>query len=235
VDAEQIVSAMHAFAQQYGYEYQIQLEDSMIANALVSGSIVKINRNAKISSIDLTALLHHELGVHLVTTLNARSQPLKILSLGSPVNTRAQEGLAILAEYLSGSLTVSRLKTLALRVMAVDSMLKEKDFKQTFMMLKEDYKVADERAFTITARAYRGDGFTKDYLYLQGLSQILSAYENRPDFNNLLCGKVSLEQLDLVSRLVAKGYVAAPCFISPALANSNKIDSLHQFIAHAIK
>ena len=76
------------------------------------------------------ALAHHEIGVHLVTTLNGRAQPLKVLSIGCPLNTMTQEGMTILAEYLAGCLTIKRLKILALRVLAVDSMLKEKDFRQ---------------------------------------------------------------------------------------------------------
>ena len=43
------------------------------------------------------------------------------------------------------------------------------------------------------------------------------------------------EVQDSSSQVDAEQIVAAPCFISPALANSNNIDNLHQFIAHAIK
>jgi len=137
VDADGIAKALDAFAKTHGYRYSLTIVDTMIANALVSGHVVKVNRSAKINATELSALAHHELGVHLVTTLNAREQPLKVLSLGSPVNTTTQEGIAILCEYLSGNLTVNRLKVLALRVLAVQSLLIEKDFRKTFLMLKE--------------------------------------------------------------------------------------------------
>lgn len=235
VAADEIVAKLTTFADAQGYSYQIKLDDSMIANILVSGTTVKVNSSARISSTEVNALLHHELGVHLVTTLNGRSQPLKVLSLGCPVNTMTQEGLAILCEYLAGFMTLPRLKVLALRVLAVDSMIEEKDFKKTFLFLKEEHRITDDLAFTITARVYRGGGLSKDYLYLRGLHTMLNAYETRADFTNLLCGKVSIDHLPLVSRAIENGFLKAPDLISPSIANPVENDAIKQFIAHAIK
>lgn len=234
-NSEEIVNILTEFAEAQGYSYQIKLDDSMIANILVSGTTVKVNSGAKISTTEVNALTHHELGVHLVTTLNGRGQPLKILSLGSPVNTMTQEGLAILSEYLAGFMTVPRLKVLALRVLAVDSMISEKDFKKTFLLLKEEHSVPEDLAFTITARVYRGGGLSKDYLYLRGLHTMLNAYETRADFTNLLSGKVSIDHLSLVSRIIDKGFLNPPDLISPAIASPVENDAIKQFIAHAIK
>lgn len=235
LDAEEIRDHLESFALKHQYSYEIRLEPSMIANALVSGKVVKINTQAKISHTETQALAHHELGVHLVTTLNAQQQPLNILSLGSPLNTKTQEGLAILCEYLTGFLTLPRLKVLALRVIAVQSMIKERDFKRTFALLKEQYGASDEQAFTITARVYRGGGFTKDFLYLQGFSQILDAFENQENFHNLLSGKASLDQLPTITSLIDKGYLMPPKYISPAIAQPADLDDIKRFVAHAIR
>lgn len=235
VNTDRIVEYLNHFGRQHSYEFTTKIDPGMIANALVSGTTVKINAHAKILPVDLYALAHHELGVHLVTTLNARLQPLKILSLGSPVSTTTQEGLAILCEYLAGHLTLSRLKTLALRVIAVESLIKERDFKKTFSLLKEQHNVADELAFTITSRVYRGGGFTKDYLYLQGFHKLLNAYETQAGFKNLLAGKASMKQLPLITKLIDKGYLTPPALISPAIADPQPLDPIKQFLAHAIK
>lgn len=235
LSSSEIVTQLEAFAKAQGYDYDLKIVDNMIANAMVSGKTVKVNRKAVVPQIEVTALAHHELGVHLLTTLNARKQPLKILSLGCPVNTTTQEGIAILCEYLSGCLTLSRIRILALRVIAVKSMIEEKDFKRTFLTLKERYNIADNQAFTITARVYRGGGFTKDYLYLQGFHQMLNAYEQCDNFTHLLSGKVSAEYLDLISRLIDKSYLKAPQYISPAIQEPAPIDDVQRFIAHAIK
>ncbi len=234
-DVNYITAILTAFAEKEGYEYQLILNSSMIANALVSGLKVKINSAAQVSDIEAQALAHHELGVHLLTTLNARSQPLKILSLGCPVNTMTQEGLAILSEYLAGCMTIKRLKMLALRVLAVESMIKEKNFRTTFLFLKEQHHIDDNQAFTITARVYRGGGFTKDYLYLQGFHQVLNAYEQAPDFNNLLTGKTSLDYLDVITRLIEKGILIAPIKLTPAFLNPGTHDDIQKFVTHAIK
>ncbi|MDD1781936.1 flavohemoglobin expression-modulating QEGLA motif protein [Enterovibrio sp. ZSDZ35] len=235
VDAQGIQHIMEAFAQGEGYDYQLLIDDNMIANALVSGTSVKINSCAQVPLIEANALAHHELGVHLVTTLNARAQPLKILSLGCPVNTMTQEGMAILSEYLAGHLSIKRLKILALRVLAVESMIKDKSFRTTFMMLKEQYGVERNLAFTITARVFRGGGFTKDYLYLKGFHEVLNAYEQEEGFMNLLCGKTALKHLPQINRLVEKGIFIPPKKITPSFNAPQDNDEIRRFITHAIK
>lgn len=218
-DSRAIARFMQNFAQRNGYECEIQVLDGMLANALVSGSRVKINHAAYITTDELEALAHHEMGVHLLTTLNGRQQPLKVLSLGCPANTNTQEGLAILCEYLSGHFSIKRLRTLALRVLAVESMIKDRDFRHTFMLLKEQYKASDLQAFTTTARVYRGGGLTKDYLYLRGFREVLNAYDKLgDDFSLLLCGKTELKYFELIRSLVSKEIFTQPKFISPALS-----------------
>ena len=235
IGSTEITAILREFAEKERYDYQLQIDDTMIANALVSGKTVKVNSAARINQTEAMALAHHELGVHLATTLNARSQPLKLLSLGCPINTTTQEGMAILSEYLSGYMTIKRLKILALRVLAVQSLITEKSFRRTFLLLKEQHNVEPEQAFDITARVYRGGGFTKDYLYLQGFHQVLNAYEQDANFNNLLAGKTSLEYLPHVSRLIDKGLLATPTRLPPAFSNPVVSDATQQFVIHAIK
>lgn len=235
VSIDDIKRYFESFADANQYPLELSIETDMMANALVSGSHVKISDKAKLTNIQLKALAHHELGVHLVTTLNAQSQPLKVLQLGSPVNTTAQEGLAMLCEYLAGFMTFERLSTLALRVVAVNSMIVEKDFKRTFNLLMDEYQVEANKAFTICSRVYRGGGFTKDYLYLKGFQQVLEAYRNKQNISNLLCGKVSYEQLPLITQLVEQGYFITPKFISPAIRRPLVTDSVLKFITSAIK
>ncbi|MCA0935424.1 flavohemoglobin expression-modulating QEGLA motif protein [Vibrio alginolyticus] len=235
-DSHSIARYMEHFAHSNGYECEIQVLDGMLANALVSGSRVKINSAAYISNDELAALAHHELGVHLLTTLNGRKQPLNVLSLGCPANTNTQEGLAILCEYLSGHFSIKRLRTLALRVLAVESMIKERDFRHTFRLLKEQYHASDIQAFTITSRVYRGGGLTKDYLYLRGFREVLNAYDQLgDDFFLLLCGKTELKYFDLIRSLVNKGIFTRPELISPALSKPQQTNPIHRYIVSALK
>ncbi|MBD1556901.1 flavohemoglobin expression-modulating QEGLA motif protein [Vibrio sp. S9_S30] len=235
-DCNEIAAFMQQFCTEHGYVGEIEISTSMIANALVSGSKVKINAAASISTQEMHALAHHELGVHLLTTINARMQPLKLLSLGCPVNTTTQEGLAILCEFLSGHFSLKRLRTLALRVAAVESMITDRDFRRTFLLLKEQYKTDDMTAFTITSRVYRGGGYTKDYLYLSGFREILNAYDQLGDeFNLLLAGKTEIRYFSTIKALVEEGILLPPKLISPAIAKPALTDPIYKFVANALK
>ncbi|MGK0291436.1 MAG: hypothetical protein ACI86H_002904, partial [bacterium] len=153
-------------AHHYGIHCQVEITDKIIATAMVTNPhrTILINKNLHLNEIQMNALIHHELGVHMVTTVNSELQNLKVFKLGLPGNTYSQEGLAILSEYQSGHLPLSRLKTLALRVIAVRMMVKNYDFSRTFKILINDYNLKEDEAFKLTARVYRGGGFTKDFL-----------------------------------------------------------------------
>jgi uncharacterized protein (TIGR02421 family) len=223
---EEIKKILIQFAENNNLPYNLRIEENMIANALVSGNTIKLNKNAKLSVSDTNALAHHEMGVHLVTTLNARQQPL---------NTMTQEGLAILSEYLSDNLTIKRLKILALRVVAVQSMIKEKSFRKSFFLLKEEYGASNDIAFSVCSRIYRGGGFVKDYLYMQGFHKMLNAYENEPNFNLLFAGKTSVDYLPQISRLIDRGILHKPQYVSNIFQNPTSLSEIKQYIAHAIK
>lgn len=232
---EDIKHILVNFAEQNNWQHTLKIDENMLANALVTGTTIKLNKNAKLGISDTHALAHHEIGVHLVTTLNARAQPLKILEVGNPSNTMTQEGLAILSEYLSDNLTIKRLKILALRVVAVESMIKEKSFRKTFLLLKDEYGASNEIAFAVSSRIYRGGGFVKDYLYLQGFHKMLNAYETEDDFLALFAGKTSIDYLPHISRLISKGILLKPEFISPIFKQPCQLSEIKQYIAHAIK
>ena len=91
-----------------------------------------LNENHTFSQNEINILTNHEIGVHMVTTFNAINQPLKIFSHGFPNYEETQEGLAVFSEYMSNNLTITRLKELAYRVIAVDTLAKGYPFSRTF-------------------------------------------------------------------------------------------------------
>jgi len=145
-------------------------------------------------------LANHEIGVHLVTTFNAKKQPLKIYEFGTPFNVESQEGLAVFSEYYSGSLTLTRLRELALRVILADRVVKDYSFSSSFDLLLTTYGLDRDTAFKMVTRLYRGGGFTKDRLYLSGLYQLLT-YGNDLPLDWLLAGKTSLAYVDLIQEI----------------------------------
>ena len=53
-----------------------------VVGLLVSQSKLLISQSAKIPAVRVNALLHHEIGTHLVTFFNGRAQPFKQLYIG---------------------------------------------------------------------------------------------------------------------------------------------------------
>ena len=134
----------------YGFEGRIKVVKKAVSSAMVINSkkMVLIKEGAKFSQNEMQYLSEHEIGVHMLTTMNAANNKLKIFSVGLPVNTRTGEGMAVLSEYLSGNFTMKRLRELALRVIAIDMMCNGSDFKGCFSHLIEKYKTDKNFAFT---------------------------------------------------------------------------------------
>lgn len=195
------------FAKQYDFPLNIKFSNHIAADAMVSNisRTLLIKKNAKFSNNALLTLANHEIGVHLVTTFNGLVQPLKIFSNGFPKNVETQEGLAVFSEYMSGALTLRRLKELAHRVLASDSLIKGYSFSDTFDLIHNQYKLNRNEAFAITLRAHRGGGFTKDRLYLSGLQKIYKRYLREASMDELLTGKVTLEHEKDIKHLLNLG------------------------------
>ena len=195
------------FARQYDFPLNIYFTTNLSAEAMVSNArqALLIKRNTTFSKNQLLTLANHEIGVHLVTTFNGLLQPLKIFSHGFPKNVETQEGLSVFSEYMSGALTLRRLKELSYRVLASDSLIKGYSFADTFDLIHGTYKLNRNDAFTITLRAHRGGGFTKDRLYLSGLKKIYRRYKKGESMDRLLTGKVSLDYEERIKYLQGLG------------------------------
>ncbi|WP_370979827.1 flavohemoglobin expression-modulating QEGLA motif protein [Agaribacterium sp. ZY112] len=198
-------------ANKYGMKCKVEFSSKLVASAMVSNArrAVMISKGLSMPEIEVRALVEHELGVHMATTLNSNAQRLKVFSLGLPGNTLTQEGLAILNEYHSGNMTLGRLKTLALRVVAVKQMLKYGSFKHTYAYLHEEEGMPVDKAFGLSLRVHRGGGFTKDYLYLNGVSRALSLHKHC-DIRNLYVGKTGFDFLPVINEMVERQLVEAP-------------------------
>ena len=226
-----------AYSKQYDFDYHIKHSSKISAEAMVLNNkrTLVLNENHVFSEHELNVLNNHEIGVHMVTTMNGLNHPLKIFSHGFPNYEETQEGLAVFAEYMSNNLTVKRLKQLAYRVIAVDSLAKGYDFSKTFRLLHNQFDLEREQAFYISLRVHRGGGFTKDYLYLTGLKKIYDRYKRGEDLAPLLSGKVSLEYLEVIESLTQKGLAVPSQFITDAYASNSNRDETVDFILNSLK
>ncbi len=220
------------YSKRYDFDYKIIHSDKLSAIAMVlsNDQTLVLNKNYTFSQTDIAILTNHEIGVHMVTTMNSLLNPLKIFSHGFPNNVETQEGLAVFSEYMSNSLTLERLKVLAYRVIAVNSLEKGYDFVQTFKLLNTQYNLDENTAFKITLRVHRGGGFTKDYLYLTGLRKIYTFYQKNKNLTPLLSGKTSLEYLEHINFLYANKFAVTPKYITDSYQNNNNHNKKLDFI-----
>jgi hypothetical protein len=112
---------------------EVTLVDTLSANALATADRIRIRRDARFTDRDAAQLLNHEAYIHVATSLNGRIQTdLPILGAGHPRTTRTQEGLAVFAEIISGTIELDRLRRLADRVFAIQMAIESADFLQVY-------------------------------------------------------------------------------------------------------
>ena len=234
---DEAIIQFEKYTAQFGFEFNIKKSNKLSAAAMVlnKSKTLVLNKNYIYSQNEIDTLCTHEIGVHMVTTFNGVVHPLKIFSHGLPRNVETQEGLAVLSEYTSGCLTIKRLKELAYRVIAVDSLAKGYSFSDTFDLLFSQYKLNRDSAYTISLRVHRGGGFTKDYLYLSGLQKIHNYYKQGNSLDSLLTGKVSLNYLSQIEHLQAVGMARKIKYNNPDYAVNKNENKTIDFILENLK
>ena len=225
------------FSKRYDFKYNIKISNNLSAAAMVLNNTqtLVLRKSHKYSLNQLKVLTNHEIGVHMVTTFNGLEQPLKVFSNGFPNNVETQEGLAVFSEFMSGCLTIERLKELAFRVIAVDSLNKGYNFSDTFHLLHNQHKLNRDKAFAITLRVQRGGGFTKDHLYLRGIRNIYKYAKSDLDLGILLTGKVSQEYIPTINKLLDLGLAIKPKYITDAYVFNDNKDPNFDFILKSLK
>lgn len=181
-----------------------------VASLIVSGGELLISPDMSFPPDRVNALIQHEIGTHLVTWFNGRSQPFHQLQAGLAGYEELQEGLAVLSEYLVGGLNLTRLRQLAGRVVAVHAMLDDATFVDCFRLLTDSYGFARRIAYTITMRVYRGGGLTKDAVYLRGLLTMLDYVKNDGDLGPLFVGKIAAPHIPIIRELKFRRVLTEP-------------------------
>jgi uncharacterized protein (TIGR02421 family) len=179
----------------------VEVRDDISSGLMVSFGTLLIGQGTRLPAFRLQAILHHEIGTHLLTYFNGRAQPFHLLCMGLADYQELQEGLAVLAEYLGGVLSPTRVRILAARVLAAESLIQGATFVETFRVLNRTYGFERSAAFGITLRIYRGGGLTKDGVYLRGLVSVLEYLKDGGDVEPLFIGKISADHIPVVEEL----------------------------------
>lgn len=172
-----------------------------ITGLMVSQGNLFVGSGLKIPQIRMEALIQHEVGTHVLTYLNGRSQPFQQLYVGLAGYEELQEGLAVLSEYMVDGLTSPRMRLLAARVVAARHMVNGASFVDVFRTLNKVHRFEQRTAFNITLRTFRGGGLTKDAVYLRGLVQLLEYFKNGGTIEPLFVGKISVQHIPIIKEL----------------------------------
>jgi uncharacterized protein (TIGR02421 family) len=188
---------------------RVEVRDD-VSELMVSFGRLLIPEAAAVRADRVEPLLHHEIGTHVVTYQSGARQPLKLLTVGLPGYDETQEGLAVLAEYLTGGLDPRRLRVLAARVVAIGQMLDGAGFLQIFESLRNDHRMPVRTAWSIAIRVVLGGGCVKDAIYLRGITRILEALADGCSLDVLFVGKLSLDQVPMIQDLLDREVLQPP-------------------------
>lgn len=204
---------------------RVEIRDDIVG-ILVSHGNLLINRRHKIPVDRAESLLAHEIGTHVLTYFNGQLQPFRQLYAGLPDYEELQEGLAVLAEYLTGGLTGARLRMLAARVVAAHMITEGAEFNEVYKTLHIEHGFAQRTAFNITLRIFRGGGLLKDMVYLRGLKRLLEYLGEGGEFEPLLLGKFGADHLHIIRELQWRKVLSPPRLIPRYLEDPEAISLL---------
>jgi uncharacterized protein (TIGR02421 family) len=199
-----------------------------ITGLMVSRGNLHIGKRVRIPDSRVEALIQHEVGTHVLTYINGLSQPFKQLNCGLAGSDELQEGIAVLSEYLVNGLSAPRFRLLAGRVIASEMLTDGATFIESFRELYHRHGFSQRTAYIITSRVFRSGGFTKDAVYLRGLSRLVEYIRNGGDLETLLIGKISIDDISIINELQLRR-VLNPVLLTPQyLKDSQSIARLSE-------
>ena len=102
LNADEAISYFKAQAQEWKLNCKVEKSSKLVSKAMVNNekALLLINKEASFSRKEIHAFAYHELGIHMLTTINAKQHPLKVFSLGLTGNTHTQEGIAFIVSIV---------------------------------------------------------------------------------------------------------------------------------------
>jgi uncharacterized protein (TIGR02421 family) len=219
----------------------VETDPELIAKAAAGATRIRLRSATNFSSYDRDQLLAHEAFVHSLTALNGRAQPnLKSLARSSPRTTATQEGLAVFAELMSGSIDIARMKRISLRILGIDMAIRGADFIEVFRFFM-DAGQNETDSFASAQRVFRGAplgggaAFTKDSVYLHGLLSVHTFFrwalknQRMALCRNLFAGKLALHDVIALQPYFDNGYIAQPRYLPPWVQHAHGLAGMLAF------
>ena len=213
-DRSNLRDLMLAYAKHVGLHIAVKVDPDLIANAAVGERTVFI-ADRLFGAHEAQRLATHEVYGHLVSAFNGRTQTLGIFAIGTASSYGDQEGVAIYLEELAGLLDSFRQRTLAGRLLATHAMHAGVSFGDAAESLVREHRFSPDCAVTLCERSFRAGGVSRDAVYLTGWLRVRRAVaRGETNLSELQLGKVSLQALPEVRRLLREGLVSQPTYLS---------------------
>lgn len=225
----------------HSHKIAVEIDPDLIAKAAAGPTRIRLRSATCFTEYDRHQLVEHEAFVHSLTGLNGGEQPhLKSLGRSSPRVTATQEGLAVFAELMSGSIDIERMKRISLRIVAIDKALSGADFIEVFDHFLEAGQTEPD-SFSSAMRVFRGvpvqggAAFTKDNVYLHGLLTVHTFFrwtlkQRRLNLSRaLFAGKMALHDVIALEPYFDSGYIAQPLYLPPWVQRANGLAGMLAF------
>ncbi|MFT7519086.1 MAG: hypothetical protein ACI9MC_001226 [Kiritimatiellia bacterium] len=212
----------------------VQIDPELDALAAAGAIRVRLRGGARFSPTKLRQLLEHEVYVHSGTKYNGKAQPLGVLAMSSPRTTATQEGLATLAELLTDTMDLRRLRRIALRVVGLAGALDGADLVQTAQIFLDGGQSRNEAAAS-ALRLFRGGDpkgkivFLKDVVYLAGLLSVetflLKAFQTKRHTlpSALFAGRMTVQDAIALEPLIQAGVLRHPIVVPRWISNPSSL------------
>jgi uncharacterized protein (TIGR02421 family) len=243
LDADQAAAILQArFADYFpGHPVKVKVVEQLAGTASSTPTEIRLKRHARFSPRDLRLIEFHEGQVHMATSVNGRAQPaIAFIGAPSPRTTRTQEGLAVFTEFVTGSTSLSRVRRLCDRTVAIHMAENGASFLYRFFRERGH---DEHTSFDCARRVVRGglvEGgapFTKDGCYLDGFLRVtnflrIALTRGQSQLVRLLfVGKLAVDDTPLFDRLSREGLLAEPIYL-PAWAKD--LSFLTAFMSYTV-
>lgn len=192
-----------------GVRVEIQGGRSVRVSVEKKSGTVYIAAGSKFGPRSLQGVLAHEVGVHVVRGVNAKTQPLQLFEIGTAGYLACEEGLATIARKM---VTENPYFVSTSYFVIASDIGSRGSFRETYNVLRK-LGATEENAWKYTFRVKRGLGdtskpgvFAKDAQYLLGAFAIEKYLQEGGKLHDLFIGKVSPEDVKLLSGI--EGLVA---------------------------
>ncbi|MFC7537889.1 flavohemoglobin expression-modulating QEGLA motif protein [Sphingomonas sp. GCM10030256] len=230
VDAPAIAEAARQLIGSYShkgasFDAEVELRDD-VSGLMVTRNKLLVGSATSMPAARLDALLSHEVSTHLLTYLNGAAQGLSIFRSGLAKYEGIQEGLGVFAEWAVGGLSMTRMRLLAARVVAVAAMQNGAEFMDTYRLLRERHGYSLGGAFSIATRVHRSGGLAKDAIYLDGFRAVIDYVTTGGSLAPFWLGKIALTDVPAIEELLQRRLVHAPKYLPEYLERPDAIQRI---------